>query len=352
MRLRALPILAAVLAISGCGHLPGGSTSGHTLIDYVNFVKWGGRTYLQPWQSGRPLTESDLGAVQFKVQREISESGHGPGYQPLDGDAAYLRPGTQVYGVRGYSPAFRLAAYQQPGQLVLFEVSDNPRAKAGRDLLDIGGKVGAIVVLSKADERTVLGRIDDPTRVASLVTAILDAPVGARPWPRGVELSAFVSFQLLDGTATTQPYVSTVLLLGRGILVPLEFTTAIDRVIAAAPTPTPMPPIVNLAQRYNLAGAVRVYIKRIYPAPGVIQNPAPPVQQFVAVLNLDLPTLNPVPAVPTYYTVVGFEFADGHFVAFAYDPSTNTLSVATPQDNLAVHPPQRFHDLVAQPVAS
>ena len=58
-----------------------------------------------------------------------------------------------------------------------------------------------------------------------------------------------------------------------------------------------------------------------------------------------------VPAVPTDYTVVGFEFAD-HYVAFAYDPSTNTLSLATPQDNLAVHPPQRFHDLVSQPVAS
>jgi hypothetical protein len=284
------------------------------------------------------------------VQREISDSGQGPGYQPVDGDAAYLLPGTQVYGVRGYSPTFRLAAYEQPGQLVLFEVSDNPQAKAGRDLLDIGGKVSAIVVLSKADERTVLGRIDEPTRVGRLVTAALDAPIAARQQSPG-ELSAFVSFQLLDGTATTQPYVRSVLILGRGILVPAEFTTAIDQVIATAPTPTPMPAHVNLAQRYNLAGAVRAYIKRIYPAPGVIQGPAQ-VQQFVAALNLDLPTLNPAPAVPTDCTVVGFEFADGHFVAFAYDPSTNTLSVATPQDNLAVRPPQRFHDLVAQPVAS
>lgn len=347
MRLRALLILV-VLSMSACGYLPSGSTSGHTLIDYVNFVQWGGRTYLQPWQSGRRLTESDLGVVQFKVQHEISESGQGPGYQPADGDAAYLRPGTEVFAVRGYSPTFRLAAYQQPGQLVLFEVSDNPRAKAGRDVLDIGGKVQAIVVLSKADERTVLGRIDDPTRVARLAAAVLDAPVDASRRQNGGELSAFVSFQLLDGTATTQPYRSGALMLGRGILVPSEFTTAIDQVIATAPTPTPMPTHINLAQRYNLAGAVRVYVKRIYP--GAIQNAAQ-VQQFVAVLNLDLQTLNPVPAVPTDYTVVGFEFAD-HYVAFAYDPSTNTLSLATPQDNLAVHPPQRFHDLVSQPVAS
>lgn len=349
MRLRALLILAALLSMSACGYLPSGSTSGHTLIDYVNFVKWGGRTYLQPWQSGRRLTESDLGVVQFKVQHEISESGQGPGYQPVDGDAAYLRPGTEVFAVRGYSPTFRLAAWQQPGQLVLFEVSDDPRAKAGRDVLDIGGKVGAIVVLSKADGRTVLGRIDDPNRVTRLVTVALEAPVDVRR-PGSGELSAFVSFHLLDGTATTQPYRSGALMLGRGILVPPEFTTAIDQVIATAPTPTPMPAHVNLAQRYNLAGAVRVYIKRISPAPGVIQNAAQ-VQQFVAALNLDLQTLNPVPAVPADYTVVGFEFAD-HYVAFAYDPSTNTLSLATPQDNLAVHPAQRFHDLVSQPVAS
>ena len=349
MRLRAGPILAAVLTMSACGYLPGGSTSGATHIDYVNFVKWGGRVYLQSWQSGRPLTESDLATVQFHVQRKVAGSGVGPGYQPIDGDAAYLRPGTQVYAVRGYSPDFRLAAYQQPGQLALFEISANPQAKTGRDLLDIGGKVGAIVVLSKTDERTVLGRVDDPSRVAGLVAAVLNAPVDTRRRLSGGELSAFVSFLLLDGTATTQPYRSGVLALDRGILVPPDFTTAIDQVIATAPTPTPMPTSVNLAERYNLAGAVRVYIKPVSPTPAVMQHPSP--VQFVAALNLDLPTLNPVPALPNYYTVVGFEFAD-HYVAFAYDPSTNTLTVVTPQDYLAVHPAQRFRDLVSQPVAS
>jgi len=350
MKLRAVPILAAVLTLSACGYLPGGSTGGFTHIDYVNFVKWGGRTYVQSWQSRRQLTEADLGAAQFKVQRELSVSGLGPGYQPVDGDAAYLPMGTQIYAVRGYSPNFRLTAYQNARQLVLFEINDNPRAQAGRDLLDIGGKVGAIVVLSRADERTVIGRIDDPTRVARLVAAALDAPVDARR-RQGGELTAFVSFKLLDDTATTQPYRSGVLMLDRGILVPPDFSAAIDQVIATAPTPTPMPSHVDLAQRYSLAGAARVYIKRVSPPPGVIQNRAQ-VQQFVTALNVDLPTLTPVPAMATDYTVVGFEFADNHYVAFAYDPSTNTLSVAIPQDNLAVRPPQRFHDLVSQPVAS
>lgn len=345
---RPLLVLAAVLTMNACGYLPGGST-GLTHIDYVNFVKWDGRTYLASWQSGRALTESDLGRVQFHVRREISNLDLGPGYQPVDGDAAYLGPGTPVYAVRGYSSTFRLAAYQQARQLVLFEISDNPRATAGGDLLDIGVNVRAMVVLSKTDERTILGRIDDPTLIATLVADVLDAPVDAHRQNRG-ELSAFVSFQFQDGTVTTQPYVDAVPMLGRGILVPHDFTTVINRIIAAAPTPTPLPAAVNLARRYNLAGAVRVYIKRISPPPGVIQDPAR-VQQFVAALNVDLATLSPTAAIPSGYTVVGFEWAD-HYVSFAYDPSTNTLTVVVPRDNLAVHPTPRFRDLVSQPVGS
>jgi hypothetical protein len=61
--------------------------------------------------------------VRCKLADHIVEE---PGGQ-LDGDAAYLDPGTAVYAVRGYRPSFRLAARRE-GKPVLFEAAENPRA--------------------------------------------------------------------------------------------------------------------------------------------------------------------------------------------------------------------------------
>ena len=87
---------------------------------------------------------------------------------PQDGDAAYLEAGSRLYQVLGYRPSFRLAA-RQDGRLVIFEANTNPRARAGRDLLDLEGKVRRIGVNSRADGVTELGAITDPKQVASMI---------------------------------------------------------------------------------------------------------------------------------------------------------------------------------------
>jgi hypothetical protein len=326
-------VVAALLA-AGCG-----PTSSLTHIDYVDFIRAGGLDYMAAWGPGRPLTDADLGPVQFHVRTMLSGAGKGPSYRPVDGDAAFVPSGQPVYAVRGYATTFRLAA-RHDGRLVLYELSDNPRARSGRDLLDIGGRVSAMALTSKTDGRTVLGRIGDATQVATLVNLVLDARVDSQ---RHGELAGFVAFELRDGTATTQAYYRDVPMLARGILVPPDFAAAMNQLLANAPTPTPIPAAVNLTQRYGLAKAVRVSLKRVEPPAGVLQDPAA-VQKFAAALDVDLSTM-PAPALPSNYTIVIFEFPD-HYVSLAYDPPGNTVTVVVPADDFAVRPTSQFTELV------
>jgi len=333
MRFRMGLLVAALLAV-GCGPI-----SGRTHIDYVDFIRSGGLDYMAVWGPGRALTDADLGPVQFHVRTMLSGAGKEPSYQPKDGDAAFVPSGTPVYAVQGYAATFRLAAHHD-GRLVLYEVSDNPRARTGRALLDIGGKVSTIAMTSTTDGRTVLGRIVEPTQVATLVNLVLDAPVDDQ---RHGELAGFVSFELRDGTATTQTYYRDVPMLARGILVPRDFAAVMDQLLANGPTPTPIPAAVNLSHRYGFDQAIRVSIKRQDPPMGVLQDPAA-VQRFAAALDVDLPTM-PAPALPSNYTIVIFEFAD-HYVSLAYDPPGNTVTVVVPGDNFAVRPTPQFTELV------
>lgn len=329
---------SALLAMGACA-APGS----HFLIDYVDFVRAGGLMYTVVSDPGRPITDADLGPEQFRVRTMLANSGKGPDYHPVDGDAAFISAGTPVYAVRGYTTTFRLAA-QHDGRLWLYEVDDNPRARTGRDLLDIAGKVRAIALNSKTDGRTVLGRIDDAARVDALVDLVLAAPVESQ---RGGELSGFVAFSLQDGTATTRAYFGDVPMLGRGIRVPSAFAAAMHDLLASAPTPTPVPATINLSQRYDLAQATSITFKRPKPPPpgGIIQD-STRIQQFVTVLDANLPAMA-APTMPSDDVIVIFGFSD-HWVSLVYDSTADTLTVVAPQDNLAVRPPPQFRELLRQ----
>jgi hypothetical protein len=154
MRRLVVLTVAVVLLASGCSavrdlgatHCP----SGRRLLpqgaaDYFDFVQVGGVTYHAGTggtgpASGRALREGDVGAqvavVRCKLADHVVED---PDKRYLDGDAAYLDKGTALYAVRGYRPAFRLAA-RRDGELVLFEAAENPRARTWGDLLDLGGQ--------------------------------------------------------------------------------------------------------------------------------------------------------------------------------------------------------------------
>ena len=97
-------LLGATIVSSGCYGMFGGVT-----VDYIDFIRAGDVTYVASYTSGgRELGEVDLGPERLRVKQTLARGGFGPGYQPVDGDAAFVPAGDPVYLVRGYSPNFRL----------------------------------------------------------------------------------------------------------------------------------------------------------------------------------------------------------------------------------------------------
>ena len=346
-------LFAAALLLVSC------SCSGTN--DYIDFVKAGGISYVGVNYFnggigiGRALVEADLGPEHIRVKQMLSGESKGPGYRIADGDSAFVPVGEPVYAVKGYAATFRLAA-RRDGRIVLYEADSNPAARTGRDLLDIDGKVVGIALVSAKDGRTILGRITERSRIDELVRLVLSAPVDQDPplpasSPRTplptptapIDVSNYgftVAFQLADGTATQRNYDIASGVLHRGIYVAGAFRSAVQELVAAAPTPTPVPETLNLTRRYDLGRATRVSIKAPPPAPS---QEAGLLAKLAAALDTDLPASRST--VRADGPVVIFEFAD-HFVSLRYDPAANLLHVVIPDDELAVRPNAEFRALL------
>ncbi len=148
--------------------------------------------------TSRALQESDLGSA-------ITTVGDGQN----QATSCQLDPGTQVYTVKGYQSAFRLAAHYN-GQVTLFEVVNNPQARTGADLLDIDGKVQSISLAnasfdSQGNPLTRSSEIKDPQQVDALLKMILAAPVDMKHCLQQGNVQD-ITFHLKDGTATQREY--------------------------------------------------------------------------------------------------------------------------------------------------
>jgi hypothetical protein len=234
-----LVVAMVALVAGGCARVTTPTVSGgpgcRTLVrqdaaDYVNFVKLNGITYTADRPVvGRMLGEGDLGPVQATVRCSLRDKMDPTRQEPQDGDAAYLEAGSPLYRVDGYRPTFRLAA-RQDGRLVLFEADTNPRARVGRDLLDLEGKVRRMTINRRADGTTELGGISDPGQVAGMVGMLLGGPVDRPSQPADERPVWSLAFHLRDGTATVRAYDHAQRRVERGILVPRRF----DELVQAA----------------------------------------------------------------------------------------------------------------------
>src|SRR5260370_18919510 len=169
-------VLLSLLGLVSCALPAPMPPAPATQIDWVNFIRFGGITYLaSTFRAGRPLQASDLGpqfaSVKFKLEVHVQD----PHYQARDGAAAVLYTGTRIYAMKGFKPTFRLTAYVNHNVL-LFEADTNPKAKIGADLLDIGGKVNYIGVKRNHDGKTQLAAIKNPKHGAQLFSIVLPPP--------------------------------------------------------------------------------------------------------------------------------------------------------------------------------
>jgi hypothetical protein len=198
-------------------------------IDWVDFISFGGITYERKHEADNILQEQDLGTlfdtVEFKAEGNVCT----PDYSMQDGHAAFLEAGTPLYRIEGYRPEFRLAASTGEG-ILLYEADTNPRARRGSDLLDIEGRVEYIGINSAQDGTTELAAIEDPQEVTELVQMVMQAPIGQSPEPFD-DRAYVIVFHLDDGTIIRRMYNLGSRQLHRDIVVPPDFTTAIEEAL-------------------------------------------------------------------------------------------------------------------------
>lgn len=199
-----------------------------SLFDYISFdgvdyVRWAE-------EPGRPLVRGDLGPEFGVVTCSFGEDSRGCPYG-IDAGAAFMPAGTRTYAVRGYATDFRLAAVWKD-RIFLYQAWRNPRARTGRDLFDIGGKVRAIDVqrgeaaASGAGIRAIIAEAAD---VEALVNLIVRAPV-RRPLPHGPgELRYWLTFWFIDGTTLGRPYFPESGELLGGVVPAAEFRALVER---------------------------------------------------------------------------------------------------------------------------
>ena len=223
-----LAMLAAslVMGFAGCSLFQPG-----VIIDWVNFVRFGGVTYLASIDTGRELQPADLGARFATVRFRLDGNVHDTSRQTEDGDAAFLDAGTPVYRVNGYSPTFRLAAHQD-GRIVLFEANTNPRAQTGADLLDIGGKVQSIAVTDDTSGGAPVATLADAHLVTTLVSLLLASPVDQSRQSADSGARYILAFHLADGTQVSRVYLPDAHEVGRGIIVSDAFVSTLASTLA------------------------------------------------------------------------------------------------------------------------
>lgn len=223
----------AVVALAACVDT---TDPGSENVCWLDFVKLDGITYLGiDLTAGRDLKESDLdeqiGTVEFMLSGNVNDRN----YEPKDGDAAFLEPGTPVHRVKGYEAWFRVAAKTED-RIYLYEADYNPDAVRGSDIFDLEGAVDSIAVYASGVPTYRLGVIRDPAVIASMVKMVSEAEL-KEPEPVNPG-HYFVVFHLKDGTTTVRPFWPSAGRLGGRAVVPQAFGDAILEAIGKG-TPEP-----------------------------------------------------------------------------------------------------------------
>jgi len=232
MKRRGGLLLIVCLALAACQQSGrGGEGDGGASIDGFQF----GQTFYARWTDVtahpagvRPLRDSDLGPVVDRVVANRANEPVESGTPFRNLEATFLKVGTPIYAVKGYSNSFRLAA-RRDGKLGLYEPWESPTARVGADLLGgIDGKVRRIGIYADHGLRP-LGTISDRRRVEGLVDLAMQAPVeGQDPANSKDEYELYVlTFHLADGTGVSRLFNAATGFLAGGVVVPKPFTAAI-----------------------------------------------------------------------------------------------------------------------------
>lgn len=195
----------------------GSNATGHVVIDWIDFIKWNGVTYVADPTLGPELAPTAVGGQIGTVRKKVADVVNDTRYQTQDGDAAVLSIGTAIYALKDYRRSFRIAV--QTSGVRLYEADTDPHATVGSDLLDLAGKVAAIEITAGVGEtRTV----SDAATVNRLIELVLNSPVNQSIQPPDTSADR-ITFHFADGSRSERAFWPSAALLGRGIVVPREF---------------------------------------------------------------------------------------------------------------------------------
>jgi hypothetical protein len=177
---------------------PTGPDADREQVDYVDFLRLGGREYSTASSFVHTLPARLIGTRVGTVRCTISQIKPGADYEPVDGDAAFLPRGTAIYAVRGYPVTARVAALVD-GKYVAYQPT-GVTAPAQNPFRLVRGKVAQIVIFDDEAGTQARGRITDTAKVNRVTTALAtEFGHGGAVLPAKV---SYVQFVLADGSAT------------------------------------------------------------------------------------------------------------------------------------------------------
>lgn len=214
-----LPSLACTGTRSGC------------VTDWVPFVRYDGTHYYNiqlfaTEEDRHELSTAIIGPVHGQTKRMLS-SIEGCNITERDGDAAYLKAGTNLHTVQGFDSRYLLATVEvretssvtPPVFIVsVFEATYREDAKVGRDLFDLTDKMVAAWRMSSPEPSAYeMLRIEDPATLADLARAIEEAPVRYESPPTDGEGSSILFMEIEGGIVVRHAYDESSGYLGPGI---------------------------------------------------------------------------------------------------------------------------------------
>lgn len=120
-----------------CPSLPPSDGHSGIAVDYVDFVEAFGQNYVADLGSGSiEVKRSDLGRVVLRSRCSFSalndRTQQNPG-DARDGDTAFLKPGTPIYAIKGWSTDCRLAARSSVGLVAYLALDEKAKRAKPRE---------------------------------------------------------------------------------------------------------------------------------------------------------------------------------------------------------------------------
>ncbi|OBZ11831.1 hypothetical protein A8L34_16010 [Bacillus sp. FJAT-27264] len=115
------------------------------IIEWVDVLMNNDIKYVRNYEGTQEVKADQIGEKVGEVSYMLSDNACSD-HITVNGDAAFLPVGTEIYELKGYRPEFRVVANHS-----IYEVSDNPQAQTVGNLLDIGGRISKVSIESGND---------------------------------------------------------------------------------------------------------------------------------------------------------------------------------------------------------